>query len=180
MNRVIVVGTTGSGKTTLAGQLAQKMNCPFIELDALFWNPGWVKTPPDEFRRRVVEAIAPERWAAGGNYSTARDLVWQRADSLVWLDYPLPLILLRLFKRTVRRIISQEELWAGNRESFRASFMSRDSLFLWALQSNPKQRRTWPIELQKPEYAHLRVFHFRRPRETQAWLDAFTKDEREA
>ena len=77
MNRVIVVGTTGSGKTTLAGALAQKMNCPFIELDALFWNPGWVKTPPDEFRQRVTEAIAPERWAAGGNYGTARDLVWQ-------------------------------------------------------------------------------------------------------
>ncbi len=84
MNRVIVVGTTGSGKTTLAGALARKMACPFIELDALFWNPGWVKTPPDEFRRRVAEAIAQERWAAGGNYGTARDLVWQRADTLVW------------------------------------------------------------------------------------------------
>ena len=177
MNRVIIVGTTGSGKTTLAGALAQKMNCPFIELDALFWNPGWVKTPPDEFRRRVAEAIVPERWAAGGNYGTTRDLIWRRADTLVWLDYPLPLILTRLFKRTVRRIISQEELWAGNHESLRASFMSRNSLFLWALQSNPKQRSTWPVELQKPEYAHLRVFHFHWPRETQAWLDQLTTDD---
>lgn len=177
MNRVIVVGTTGSGKTTLAGQLAQKMNCPFIELDALFWNPHWVKTPPDEFRRRVAEAIVQERWAGGGNYGTARDLVWQRADTLVWLDYPLLLILTRLFRRTVRRIISQEELWAGNRESFRNAFLSRNSLFLWALQSNPKQRSAWPAELQKPEYAHLRVFRFHQPRETQNWLDTFNTDE---
>lgn len=173
MNRIIVVGTTGSGKTTLATALARKMLCPFIELDALFWNPGWVQTPRDEFRRRVAEAIAPERWAAGGNYSSARDLIWQRADTLVWLDYPLSLTLARLFKRTVRRIITQEMLWAGNRESFRNTFLSRNSLFLWALKSNPAQRRTFPVELQKPEYAHLRTFHFRQPRETQAWLDHF-------
>jgi adenylate kinase family enzyme len=177
MNRVIVVGTTGSGKTTLATALAQKMACPFIELDALFWNPRWVKTPPDEFRRRVAEAIAPERWAAGGNYGVARDLIWQRADTLVWLDYPLPFIMWRLFRRTMRRIFTQEELWAGNRESIRNTFFSRDSLLLFALKSNPQQRRTWPAELQKPEYAHLRVFRFHSPRETQAWLEKITTDE---
>jgi adenylate kinase family enzyme len=170
MNRVIVVGTTGSGKTTLAQHLAERMRCPFIELDALFWNPGWVQTPREEFRQRVAEAIAPERWAAGGNYSSARDLVWRRADSLVWLDYPLPLVLWRLFKRTARRVLTREELWHGNRERFRDHFLSRKSLFLWALQSHPKQRCTYPAELRKPEYTHLQVFRFHSPRETEAWL----------
>lgn len=172
MNRVIVVGTTGSGKTTLATALAQKMDCPFIELDALFWNPGWVQTPRDEFRRRVADAIAPERWAAGGNYSSARDLIWQRADTLIWLDYPMWLVEWRLLKRTLRRVVSREELWAGNRETWRNAFFSRNSLFLFAVQSQPKQRGTWPAELQKPEFAHLQVLRFFSPRETQAWLDA--------
>jgi adenylate kinase family enzyme len=170
MNRVIVVGTTGSGKTTLAQHLGERMGCPFIELDALFWNPGWVQTPRDEFRQRVAEAISPERWAAGGNYGSARDLIWRRADTLVWLDYPLPLVMWRLFRRTTRRVMTQEELWNGNHESFRNSFLSRDSLFLWALKSHPNQRRTYPAELRKPEYTHLHVFRFHSPGETEAWL----------
>jgi adenylate kinase family enzyme len=172
MNRVIVVGTTGCGKTTLAYKLAGRMRCPFIELDALFWNAGWVQTPRDEFRRRVAEAITPERWTAGGNYSSARDLIWKRADTLVWLDYPLPLTVWRLFKRTIQRIASQEELWSGNRERWRTHFLSRDSLFLWALQSHPKQRKIYPAELEKPDYAHLRVHRFRSPREMETWLNS--------
>lgn len=170
MNRVIVVGTTGCGKSTLAQQLAVLTGCPFIEIDALFWNASWVQTPRDEFRRRVVEAIAPERWSAGGNYSSARDLIWQRADTLIWLDYPLPLTLWRLLRRTMRRIITREELWNGNRERFRNHFLSRDSLFLWALTSHPKQRRTYPVELAKPEYQHLTVHHFRSPKKTESWF----------
>jgi adenylate kinase family enzyme len=178
MDRVIVIGTTGSGKSTLAAALADKMRCPFIELDALFWNPGWVQTPRDEFRRRVAEAIAPERWSAGGNYSSARDLIWQRAETLIWLDYPLWLVEWRLFKRTLRRIVTKEPLWAGNRETWRNAFCSRGSLFLYAAQSQPKQRSTWPAELQKSEYAHLRVFRFHTPRETREWLENLVTDER--
>ena len=170
MNRVIVVGTTGSGKTTLTQQLAAKMACPSIEIDALFWNPGWVQTPRDVFRERVAAAIAPERWVAGGNYSRTRDLIWRRADTLVWLDYPLPLVLWRLFKRTTRRIITREELWGGNRETFGKQFLSRDTLFLWAVQSHPKLRREYPVELAKPDYAHLAVHRFHSPQETAAWL----------
>jgi hypothetical protein len=78
---------------------------------------------------------------------------------------------MRLFKRTIRRIVTREELWNGNRERFRDHFFSRDSLFLWALKSHPKQRQTYPAELQKPEYAHLVVFHLHSPRETETWLN---------
>lgn len=171
MNRIIVVGTTGSGKSTLAARLARRLGCPFLELDALFWNPGWVRTPPDEFRARVAAAIAPEHWTAGGNYGSARDLIWRRADTLVWLDYPFPIVFARLFRRTLRRIITQEELWNGNRESFRAHFLSRDSLFIWQVQSHWHLRRTFAAELDRPDYAHLAVHRFRTPSQADDWLN---------
>ena len=169
MNRVIVVGASGSGKSTLAMQLAATLACPVIEIVALFWNPGWVQTPADEFRRRVNEAIASERWLASGN-TRARDLIWRRADTLVWLDYSLALVMTRLFRRTIRRIVTHEELWGGNRETFRAQFLSRDTLFVYAIKSHARLRREYPVEFAKPEYAHLNVHHLHLPREAEKWL----------
>ena len=128
--RIVVVGATGSGKTTLAAQLAQAFDMPHIELDALYWGPNWTEPPRKEFRQRVRMALTGSCWVTDGNYSKARDLIWQKATDLVWLDYALPLIWSRLFRRAIRRIYHQEELWQGNRESWRGQFFSRDSLFL--------------------------------------------------
>lgn len=172
MQRVVVVGTTGAGKTTFARRLAGRLDCPHFDLDELFWGPAWTPVAREVFRARVSVALAGERWTVGGNYSAARDLVWARADTLVWLDYPLPLVLGRLLRRTLRRIVTREVLWAGNRETWRAQFFSRESLFLWALSSHPKQRREYPQALAQSEYAHLRWTRLRSPREAQAWLQA--------
>ena len=90
MQRVVVVGTTGSGKSTLAARLARALGCPFIEPDALFWGPEWTPVPRDEFRSQVAAAVAADAWAIGGNYSVARDLIWPRADTLVWLAQRTP------------------------------------------------------------------------------------------
>src|SRR5512141_1433681 len=133
MQRYAVVGLTGSGKTRLARALAERLGLPHIELDALFWGPNWQPAPREGFRARVAEALGGEAWVADGNYSAVRDLVWQRAQALVWLDYSLPLVLWQLAVRTWRRITQREALWGGNRESLRAQFLSRDSLFLFAL-----------------------------------------------
>ncbi|MCB8983841.1 MAG: adenylate kinase [Ardenticatenaceae bacterium] len=168
--RIVVVGATGSGKTTLACQLAQRLNLPHVELDALHWGPNWTMPPDEEFRQRVDEALSGPRWVTDGNYSKARRIIWQRADCLIWLDYSLPLIWGRLFRRAVRRIRQQEELWGSNRESWRGQFFSRDSLFLFAVTSRRKHHRTYPALLAQPEYAHLQVYHWRSPRETERWL----------
>ena len=170
--RLIVVGATGAGKTTLAQRAAARLGCPCVELDALFWGPGWTPAARDVFRARVAEALAGERWAAGGNYGQARDIVWRRADTLVWLDYPLPLVLGRLLRRTLRRILTREVLWSGNRETWRAQFLSRESLFLWALHSHPRQRRDYPVLLAQPEYAHLQAWRLRSPAAAELWLRA--------
>jgi adenylate kinase family enzyme len=176
MQRISVVGTSGSGKTTLARQLAQRLGYAHIELDALHWGPEWQMPTVEGFRATVAEAISQhEQWVIDGNYSRARDIVWARADTVVWLNYPLPLILWRLFLRTLRRTFTREELWSGNRESFRQAFFSRNSILLWAINSYPHRRREYPELFARPEYAHLQTVHLRSPRQTRSWLESMTK-----
>jgi adenylate kinase family enzyme len=131
--RIAVVGTTCSGKTTLAKRLAERHGAPHIELDALHWGPGWSEPSDDEFRARVEAALTAEDWVADGAYhGKLGGLVLERADLVVWLDPPLPTILGRLGVRTLRRIRAGEELWGGNRETWRGAIFSRSSLLLWA------------------------------------------------
>jgi adenylate kinase family enzyme len=170
MQRIAIVGTTGSGKTTLGERLAERLGYPLIDLDAIHWGPDWTPAPRDEFRERIAAALSEPAWITAGNYNKARDIVWGRADTLIWLDYPLGVSLLRLFRRTVGRIVTREELWAGNRETWRGQFASRDSLFVWAVRSHKRHRVQWTSDLTQPEYAHLEVLRFRRPSETEAWL----------
>src|SRR5689334_5774453 len=89
MRRIAVTGTSGSGKTTFARRLGERLGLPHIELDALFWRPGWVESDTESFRTRVAEAIAGEGWVVDGNYSPVRDLYLARVDTVVWLDLPL-------------------------------------------------------------------------------------------
>ena len=109
-----------------------------------------------------------------------RDLVWSHADTLIWLDYPFLLVLWRLFRPTLTRGLRREELWNGNRERLRDQFLSRDSIFLWLFKSYWRRRRQVPELLARPEYAHLDVFRFRSPGETQRWLDGVSRLPRHA
>ena len=148
---------------------------PHVELDALNWGPNWTMVPVDLFKARVARAVKGDAWVIDGNYAGrgARDLVWPRADTVVWLDPPLGVIFVRLFRRAVRRSRSGEELWpgTGNRETLRNQFLSRDSLFWWALKTSRRRRRELPLILARPEYAHLTVHRFRRAEEATAWLE---------
>ncbi len=169
--RISVVGTTGCGKTTLARQISQRLAIPQVELDALFWGPDWTQSPVEVFRERIAQALSGDAWVVDGNYGRARGAVWSRADTVVWLDYSLPVILGRLTWRTMRRIFTREELWSGNRETFSAQFFSRDSLFLWALRSYPRKKREYALLLRTPEYAHLATVHLCSPRAAREWLE---------
>ncbi len=170
-----VVGSTGSGKTTFAAALARKLGVPHVELDALNWGPTWTMVPIEVFKESVARAVAGDAWVIDGNYGGrgARDLVLPRADTVIWLDPPLTVIFSRLFARAARRIRSREEIWpgTGNRETYRNQFLSRDTLFWWALKTYRRRRRELPELLARPEYAHLTVHRFRRPADAQAWLE---------
>ncbi len=169
MQRITVVGTPGAGKTTLAQRLGAQLGLPFVELDTLFWGPGWTPSAPEPFRNRVSAALTGERWAVGGNYSTALDLIWDRSDTLIWLDYALPLVLTRLVRRTIRRIATRERLWAGNVETWRDAFFSRDSLLLFAITTHHTRRGRFMRELTAPASAHLIVRRFETPAAAERW-----------
>jgi adenylate kinase family enzyme len=144
-------------------------------LDALHWEPDWKEAPTDVFRERVRLALRGEAWVIDGNYGKARDIIWSRAQSIVWIDYPLPLILWRLVRRTVHRIATREELWNGNRENWQVLF-GRDSLIAWAISTHPKHRRDYPVVLKRPEYAHLPLTRLHSPRETEQWVARLNVD----
>ena len=170
LRRIAVIGTSCSGKTTLAGTLAQRLGVPHIELDALHWQPGWVETPVDAFRAAVGAATKQERWVSDGNYSKVRDIVWGRATMLIWLDYPFPTVLWRALHRTLRRSLSGEELYNGNRESLRMAFLSRDSILLWVVTSYWRRRRLHPELFALPEHAHLEVVVLKNPSEVDGFV----------
>ncbi len=172
MERVVVVGTSCSGKTTLARQLAGVLGAPHVELDGIHWMSGWRERSVDEVRRMAVEAAAAERWVMDGNYSAVRDIVWGRATAVVWLNYPFRVVLWRALSRTTRRVITREELFSGNREGFRQSFLSRDSIILWVIASYRRVRREYRRILDGGDYPHLRVIELRGPREAEALIAA--------
>jgi len=170
--RVAVVGVSGSGKTTLARQISQHLGLPHVELDALYWDPGWRPASRAIFRARAERAFQENAWVVDGNHPEVRDMIWSRADTVVWLDYELELVLWRLALRTFRRVATRELLWNGNRErSLGAHFFSRKSIFWWALSTYELRRREYPALLRAPEYAHIHAVHLRSPRSTREWLE---------
>jgi adenylate kinase family enzyme len=169
--RCHVVGTAGSGKTTLAFRLAQRLEIPHVELDAIHWGPNWAPAPLEVFRERTAQALAGDAWTVDGNYSAVRDIVWGRADTVVWLDYSLLLIMGRVIWRTARRIVTREELWSGNRETFFQAFCQRDAIVWYSLRSYKRRRREYPDLFEQPAYAHLHVVRIRSPRAASAWLE---------
>lgn len=180
--RIVVIGTTSSGKSTLAEQLAKKLSLDFIELDALHWEPNWKEAEVEVFRKRVETVTSLQRgksedssgWVVAGNYRIVRDLIWPNAQAVIWLDYPFPIVFWRLLTRTIRRAVTQEELWNGNRETFwgHLKIWSQDSLFNWLFKTYWRRKRETPALLNLPEHKHLELIHFKHPREAEEWLNS--------
>ena len=174
MDRINVVGTSCSGKTTLARALAGRLDLPYTELDALFWDRAWKPMPAAEFDRRVASAVAGERWVLDGGYSSVRDRIWSRVDTVVWLDYPLSTILGRWARRTAKRIRSREEFWpgTGNRESLGNAFR-RDGLLAWILTTHRRRRRT--LDAQLSARPHITAIRLRTPAQADRWLASLAR-----
>lgn len=166
-----MVGCSGSGKTTLAAGLAARLDARHVELDAIYHQPGWTELPEEEFRRRVDEATSVGRWVVDGNYSAVHDVVWSKADTVVWFDLPWPVVLSRTVRRTIRRVITREELWNGNREPLSNlwSFNPQKSIIAWAATRHRVYHRRYLAAEVDPRWSGL---HFVRLR-SQGEVDAF-------
>jgi adenylate kinase family enzyme len=170
LDRVVLLGTCGSGKSTLAAKLAARNGCEHVELDGLHHGPGWTAVPIEVFRERVADRTSAPAWVVDGNYiDLIGDTLWPRADTIIWLDVPLPIILRRVVWRSLGRILRRTELWSGNRETWSAIF-GKSSLVRWAVQSHRRHRRELPLRLAPPRLTDVSVVRLRSSAEADRWF----------
>ena len=127
--------------------------------------------PLAEFRAQVVRSTAGDSWVIDGNYGKVRDLIWPRATHIVWLNYSFPVVMFRAIQRTLQRVITQQELHGGNRETLRQVVFNRESIPWWVVRTYRRRRREYPQLFRQPSHRHLEVIEFRRPRASQEWLE---------
>jgi adenylate kinase family enzyme len=171
--RVSVVGSSGSGKTTFAKELARRIGAPHIELDAIYHQANWTPLPDDQFQARVREAVAADAWVVDGNYAVVRPIVLDRATTVVWLDYPRNLVMARVIRRSIIRAIDRKELWNGNKESVR-NWIDPEHPIRWAWSRHHRKHSEYAARFAEPRYAHLDVHQFTSPRAAREWLGAIT------
>lgn len=172
IQRMVIIGATGSGKTTLGKRVAEKLRLPLVDLDELHWLPGWKVRLPDEFHDLVEEAAAGTEWVVCGNYSVVRDAVWPRAEAIVWLDYPFFLVFRRLISRTLRRIHDRKEVCNGNVETWSQVF-SKDSIIAWLFRSYWRRREAYQKVFRDPGlYPGARYIRLKSPAEAEAWFNS--------
>lgn len=175
--RMVVKGSSGVGKSTLAVELARRLGLPHVDLDALHHGPGWTAPTAEDFRATVLAALdaAPDGWVVDGNDDAKLgDTVVGSADTVVWLDLPLAIKLRRIFGRTLSRVWNRTDLWGGNRETWRGTFASRDSILVWAVRQHRAQRRELPARFG----GDPRLFRLRSTDEVRRWLERQGADPR--
>mgnify|MGYP001074898225 FL=1 len=165
--RVLVAGTSGAGKTTLARRLAAAFELVHTETDALFHGPAW--QPRSEFVADVERLVAQPRWVTEWQYHQVRPLLVANADLMVWLDYPRDLVMRRVISRTLWRRLLREELWNGNRErGLWRIFVDRDHIIRWAWRTHSSTAtRVARVLEERPE---LTVVRLRSAAEAEDWL----------
>ena len=172
--RLIVIGTTCTGKSTLAQELSERGGLAFVELDALYWEPGWTPAARDVFQQRVRDAIAAGRWVIAGNYTgQQQEISWPQAQTIIWLDLPLRLVLRRVVQRSWQRSRSRELLWGTNRERFWEQlrvWRTDDSLISFAIKTHRSRRRRFEQALQDPRWTQITFIRLRSRAEVADWL----------
>jgi adenylate kinase family enzyme len=157
--------------------MAQVLDCPHIELDGLYHQPEWQAVEVEEFRRSVEEAVSAPTWVVDGNYSAVRHCVWEAADTVVFLDMPLPMVLSRLVPRTVRRVITQEELWNGNREPWSNLYTldPQRSVIAWSVTHYAAMRQRYLQAAEDPQWSALEFIRLCSPFQVQQFMKNFTE-----
>lgn len=170
--RYNILGASGSGKSTFARQLAAKLGYRYIELDELFWRPNWVGAKDHEFFAAVEAATAGDRWVLDGSYTRTIPIKWRQPVTVIWLDYPLWLVMARIIRRCLVRAWRKQEIWpaTGNIESFRKSFFSKDSVILWSWKVYHRNKKAIPALMADCSLPQVTWLRFRTPAEARRYL----------
>lgn len=175
--RINVIGTSGSGKTTFGRQLANLLNIPFIEMDAVFWGPNWKMPPDEEFFPRLSELLERENWVLDGNYTRTMEFKWNRVQAVVWLNFSYARTVYQAIKRASGRLFDQEEIWTGtgNRENLKMLF-SKDSIVLYTICNYHRHVKRNIDYINSEEYSDIKFHQIRSPRDSKYFLQLIEKD----
>jgi len=172
MHRIVILGCSGTGKSTLARKVGARLNLPVIHLDSLFWEPGWVEAETEVFRARVIDAISGGRWVTDGNYLTKTgDLRFGDADLILWIDQPRWLRLVRIIRRTVSQLgRSRQDLAEGCPERLDLAFIEF-LRWVWDFDQVTRPRIEAGLESICPGKP---VLHLKGDRAIAAWLESLS------
>lgn len=172
LERINVVGTSGSGKSTFSQKLAQALNIPYLEMDKIFWEPNWQQPSNEKFFKNLETALSPDKWVLDGNYTRIIPIKWKNIQTVIWLDYSFTTTVLQAIKRAVQRSVSKKELWegTGNVESFKKSFFSKDSIIWWSVTTHSKVRKKYQKYLVDSNYSHIQFIRLRNHKDADDFL----------
>ena len=174
-----MVGNSGSGKSTVARRIGAALGSPVLELDSVFHQPGWQELPEDEFRAQVETFAEQDRWVVDGNYTVVRvPVLWPRATTVVWLDLPQRTVMRQVVLRSLRRVIGRQELWNGNRETWRnlLSWDPQRSIVRWSWTNHAHNREKCASAGTDPRWRHLRVVRLRSRPEIDEFVASLQSD----
>ena len=174
MKRIVVVGNSGSGKSTMARRLSAGLECPRLELDSVMHQANWTPIADDDFRGQVATFMAATPvWVIDGNYLQVRDAVWSAADTVVWLDPPRLANMRAVIGRTVMRLLTRRTLWNGNRERWSNLFRldPEESVVAWAWHHHGKRRAEYEAAMQDPRWGHLTFVRLCNRAAAARWLE---------
>lgn len=159
-----VVGTSGSGKSTLAAAIGRKLEIDFIDLDYFRWDATGKRTPESEFRNNIINITSKPQWVLAGNYA---EYVWPHAEVIIWLDFPLYIIIFRFWVRTAKGWKKKYKIEGEN-----VLCQQSSKYFFWILQTYWWRKNEYRRLLQSPKYSNIIVFHILNPKDADTWLNS--------
>lgn len=172
MKRINIIGTSSSGKSTFAKLLAKKLSIKYIEMDFLFWKKNWEMSSDEDFFRKLNSSTSNDSWILDGNYTRSIPVKWKNVDTVIWIDNSFLLTMYQAITRALKRSLKSKELWqdTGNKESFRRSFFSRESMIIWTLKTFHKNRKKFSSYFTNDNYKHINFIRLRSRKECTNFL----------
>jgi len=178
MKKINIVGTSGSGKSTFAKALASQLNIKYIEMDALFWRPNWQHSPDEKFFDELTKELTMDSYVLDGNYSRTQHIKSQYIETTIWLDYSFIRTFCQVLIRSIKRAYYKNELWpnTGNKESFKKTFLQRDSIILWMLSNYFANKRKYNALMQDCKLKNKEFIRITSPKKARQLLTELSKN----